>query len=275
MTLDPRITPANGRVASSDLRGVVDVPNYTEGELTQCGSAFGDIMGKPEGRRTAQLVYGDLFNVLERRNGFAFGQAIHDGYCGYISEDVLDRPHDPTHWVAVPSTHLYPDANMKLMNTGTLYLGSEVQVMETEGTWSRLSNGGFVPTMHLLPINTRMDDPVAVADLFFGAPYLWGGSTRHGLDCSGLVQMTFRACGLDCPRDSDMQEAEIGTEVDPKQTKRGDLLFWKGHVAIVTKPGMLIHANAYHMAVSYELIDEAASRIKAAGDGPITSAKRP
>ncbi|PTX58018.1 NlpC/P60 family protein [Litoreibacter ponti] len=275
MSLDPRLTPANARVAATELKGQVEVPTYTDGELTQCSSAFGDIMGRPEGRRTAQLLYGDLFNVLERRKGFAFGQSVHDGYCGYVSEDLLDRPHDPTHWVAVPSTHLYPGANMKLMNTGTLYLGSEVQVMEEEGSWSRLSNGGFVPTMHLLPLGTRMDDPVAVADLFFGSPYLWGGSTRHGIDCSGLVQTAYRACGQDCPRDSDMQEAQIGTEIDHDRAERGDLLFWKGHVAIVSKPGMMIHANAHHMSVSYEPISEAIARIEASGGGRVTSARRP
>lgn len=274
MSHDPRTTPANGRVADRHLKGVVEAPEYVSGELAQCGAAFADITGKPEGRRTSQLIYGDLFNVLERRGGFAFGQAIHDGYCGYVSEDLLDRPHDPTHWIAAPATHLYPGPNMKLMNNGALFLGSEVQVMEEDGPWSRLSNGGFVPSMHLMPMSQRLNDPVAVADLFMGSPYLWGGGTRNGIDCSGLVQVAWRCCGMDCPRDSDMQEDELGEKVPLDQVQRGDLVFWKGHVALVSAPNVILHANAYHMAVAYEPLAEAIARIEAANGGPVTSVKR-
>ena len=274
MTHDKRLIPANGRVAASYLKGEMHALSFTDGEIAQCNAAFADITGEPEGRRTSELIYGDLFNVLERRNGFVFGQTVHDGYCGYVCEDRLDRPDEASHWVSVPSTHIYPGPNMKLSNIGALYLGSEVQVMEEEGMWSRLSNGGYVPSIHLLPIAQRMNDPVAVADLFLGTPYLWGGGTRHGIDCSGLVQISWRSCGMKCPRDSDMQEAALGQPAALEDAQRGDLVFWKGHVALVSGENMILHANAYHMAVAYEPLSDAIARIKAAGDGPVTSVKR-
>ncbi len=274
--IDPRITPANGRVAASFLQGEIEAKSFVEGEIKQCSAAAADIVGKPNGRRTSQLIYGDLFHVLEERAGYAFGQSVTDGYCGYVRLDLLDTAQDATHWVASPQTHLYPGANMKLMTLGALYFASEVAVESAEGTWSKLASGMYVPSSHLLPINTRLNDPVDVADLFLGTPYLWGGSTRYGLDCSGLVQVAWRACGRDCPRDSDMQEAEIGRPLNQDETpKRGDLVFWKGHVGLVTAPNRLLHANAFHMSVAYEPLDVAIERIEGAGGGPVTSMKRP
>lgn len=272
--MDSRLTPANARVAALHLEGKVDSERFVEGELTQCGAAAVDILGRPNGRRTAQLLFGDMFEVLERHAGFAFGQAVYDGYCGYVREDLLVSPQIATHWVSAPSTHLYPGPNIKLMTQGAIYFGSEVTVISEDETWAQLSTSQHVPKSHLVPIGSRIDDPVAVADLFLGTPYLWGGSTRYGIDCSGLVQMAFRSCGMDCPRDSDMQEADLGEEVDLMAAQRGDLMFWKGHVAIVTSETMLLHANAYHMAVAYEPITDAISRIEQAGDGLVTAVKR-
>ena len=272
---DPRTTPANGRVAASFLKGSVESKSYVDGEMMQCAAAAADIVGKPNGRRTSQLLYGDLFLVLEDRSGYAFGQSVSDGYCGYVRGDLLAPAQDATHWVASPQTHLYPGANMKLMTQGALYFASEVAVEDTEGSWSKLSSGMYVPSSHLLPVTTRLNDPVDVADLFLGTPYLWGGSSRYGIDCSGLVQLAWRACGKECPRDSDLQEAELGRVLEQgEEPRRGDLAFWKGHVGIITAPNRMLHANAFHMSVAYEPLDEAIARISEAGGGPVTSLKR-
>lgn len=271
---DERITPTNGRVAAAQLAGIVEAQLFVTGDLLQCTAAAADILGQPDGRRVSQLLYGDMFNVLELRDGYAFGQAQFDGYCGYVRQDLLGSSTQPTHWIAVPATHLYHEPDIKQMTLGAVYMGSEVTVAETGEEWSRLAEGQYVSSKHILPVTSRLNDPVLVADLYLGTPYLWGGNTRYGIDCSGLVQMAWRACGLDCPRDSDMQEADLGRPVSLDEAEGGDLVFWKGHVGIMSSNTLMIHANAHHMAVAYEPLDEAALRIQRAGGGAITSVKR-
>ncbi|MEM6406918.1 MAG: NlpC/P60 family protein [Pseudomonadota bacterium] len=272
---DQRLLLANGRVAASFLKGQVESKTFVDGEMLQCHAAAADILGKPGGRRTSQLLFGDIFHVLEIRAEHAFGQSVHDGYCGYVRADLLSPAEDTTHWVAVPQTHLYPGPNVRLMTQGALYFGSEVAVAEVMEAWTKLTNGAYVPSSHLLPLTARWDDPVGVADLFLGTPYLWGGGSRYGIDCSGLVQLAWRVCGMECPRDSDMQEAELGEALpEGAPVQRGDLVFWKGHVAIVSGKNRILHANAHHMAVAYEPLDQAILRISEAGGGPVTRVKR-
>ena len=274
--MDKRLMAANPRVAHSSLKGQVDSARFTDGDMLMCNAAAVDIMGRPSGRRVSQMVFGERFLTLEINEGYAYGAAEKDGYCGYVRSDLLVEPVAPTHWVCSPATHLYPDPNMKLMTLGALYFGSEVMVEHIEGTWARIAGGACVPASHLLPLATRLNDPVAIADLYLGTPYLWGGSTRYGIDCSGLIQSAWRACGLECPRDSDMQEAAIGRDVTEAETlQRGDLVFWKGHVGIMSSDETLLHANAHHMSVAYEPIAEAIARIETSGGGAPTAMKRP
>jgi cell wall-associated NlpC family hydrolase len=240
-----------------------------------CSTVVADILEHPGGPRVSQLVFGERFLTLEVNNGFAYGSTLRDGYCGYMAAEFLVEPVKPTHWVSTPATHLYPDANMKLMTVGELFFGSEILVENTKGSWAYVAGGYCIPGAHLLPLTTRFSDPVGVAEQYLGAPYLWGGNSRNGIDCSGLIQSAWQACGLRCPRDSDMQEAEIGTAIAPESpNQRGDLVFWKGHVGIMTNDADLLHANAHHMSVVCEPLGAAVERIEKAGSGPITSVKR-
>ena len=275
---DPRMTPANGHAAAHELRGRVEAARYVKGTVRTVQQPLANLGDAPRGERASQLLFGEAFRVIDERDGFAFGQCLRDGYCGYVSAAALIREDVPTHWVAAPATHLYPKARLKAPPEVAIFFGSRVRVTADMGDYKRISTGHFVPSGHLQPLRARFSDPVGIADMFLGTPYLWGGASRWGIDCSGLVQAALLACGIDCPRDSDQQQA-LGRALDPGEpARRGDLVFWAGHVGIMSDGETLLHANAHHMAVAYEPLAEASARIAAgangAGNGEIAMRRR-
>jgi cell wall-associated NlpC family hydrolase len=275
MTRDPRMTPSNGRIAHVSLQGEVEADSFVDGTWMTVQQPIANLAHDPGGNRASQLLFGERFLVLEVADGQAFGQAERDGYVGWVSSAALTQAPEATHWVISPATHLYPRADFKTQAEVALFFGSAVHVTSERQGFHRIQTGHFVPRQHLMPIAARFDDPVGVADLFLGTPYLWGGTSRWGLDCSGLVQLALRACGTPCPRDSDQQAEALGEDIDERETlQRGDLVFWKGHVGMMADAKMLLHANAHHMSVAYEPLKDAAARIETAGDGPVTRRKR-
>ncbi len=272
---DRRLTPANGRVAARRLEGVAAADRFVDGELRQVGLPVADLLHAPDGRRERQLLYGETVAVYEDRDGFAFVEAMRDGYVGYVDREVLEVATEATHVVGVPATHLYPAADLKRRELAGLSFGSRLRIVSAAGGFFETDRGVFVPKPHVRPANRPFADPVTVAQMFFGAPYLWGGNSIRGIDCSGLVQAAMLASGHACPGDSDLQEVALGAAVpadDP--VRRGDLFFWTGHVAFAVDGETLIHANGHHMAVAYEPIAEAINRIVAQGGGPVTSRRR-
>ena len=233
-----------------------------------------DMLRAPDGARDRQLIWGDLVTVKEDSDGWAQVEAVKDGYTGYLPNSYLGPVSPVTHWVSNPATHAYTKPDFKSQDLRSLSFGSRVQVLSQNGRFAQTTDG-FVPSTHLAPIGSYLDDPVAIAEAFLGSPYLWGGNSRFGIDCSGLVQAALLACGIPRPGDTGPQEAALGkTLPSSAEYQRGDLLFWKGHVAFVWDCDTLIHANVHHMAVALEPLKPALERILDQGDGPVTSHKR-
>lgn len=274
---DRRLTPANDRVAHLSLQAQAAARRLVAGDWARVGTGLADLCQTPGGRRDRQLLYGARFLVLERRGGFAFGQAERDGYVGYLAEAALGPDGLATHWLAAPASHLYAEPDIKTPEVAALSLGSLLTVVAEAGPrFVQTDLGLFALRPHLRRIGDWASDPVAVARGFIGSPYLWGGNSRAGIDCSGLVQAAHLACGIACPGDSDLQQAGFGRDLaEPEPLQRGDLLFWKGHVALAVDAATLIHAVGFHMAVLIEPIAEVVARNLDLGAGPVVARKRP
>lgn len=272
--MDRRLTPFSGRVALESLRGTLDAPAFVAGEAAGVAVPLADLLAAPDGARDRQVLLGDAVTVVERRDGWAFVQAAKDGYCGWLAEAALGPALAPTHWVAAPATHVYSAPKVQARETATLSITARVTVTGESGAFAETPLG-FVPRTHLRPLADRPTDPASVAESLLGTPYLWGGNSRAGMDCSGLVQLAFHACGMDCPADSDLQQAVGVALAGDAPLRRGDLLFWKGHVALALDAARLIHANGHSMSVAIEDTDACIARIAAQGGGPVTARRRP
>jgi cell wall-associated NlpC family hydrolase len=278
---DPRVTPARADLAAKELEGKVAAARYLAGQLYEVIEPQAPLRGEPshDAPLLTEALKGERVTIYEKNDeGWAWGQLVADGYVGWLSANALAPPGaPPTHKVVALRTLVFPGPSIKLAPLEALPLGARVAVARREERMAVTQSGGYLPEVHLAPIDVYEADFVAVAERFLGVPYLWGGKTTLGLDCSGLVQIALAACGISCPRDSDMQEEALGSPIaaatDRSDLKRGDLVFWTGHVAIVRDRANFLHANAFHMAVAIEPIGDAIARIRGAG-GEITSVRR-
>jgi cell wall-associated NlpC family hydrolase len=274
---DRRVTPARGDLAASRLRGLIESPRYVEGLARRVAAASAPLRRAPHAHAPleTEALHGESVTVYEENEGWAWVQLDRDQYVGYLPSETLAAPSEPTHRVAALRTHAYPGPSIKLPPRMALSLGARLTIVGREGDFAISADGLHVWHRRLEKIASREPDYVAVAERFLETPYLWGGRTSEGIDCSGLVQTALAAAGRAAPRDSDMQEAALGAPLaidDPKM--RGDLVFWKGHVGIMRDPVTLLHANGWHMRVVSEPLAEASDRIAAGGGGPVTSVRR-
>ncbi len=289
---DPRITPYRDGLAAAHLKNRVKADNYIDAVRHQVMMPVVPLHKAPSSASMmdTQLILGASFDIYDIHNGWAWGQEVQGGgskhsagYVGYVPNMALARSaRSPTHRIKTIRAPVFLKPDLKTAIRTSLPLNAKVFVDGTDGDYLHIPNMGYVHCNHIAPLEiatkANRRDFVKIAELHVGLPYIWGGISPDGIDCSGLVQTALRSVGegvgKEAPRDTDMQEAALGTNLPKDATlKRGDLVFWQGHVGIMRDATELLHANAYHMLVASEPLKDAVTRIEKSA-GPISSVKR-
>ncbi len=270
---DKRVTPARPDLAAAYLKGAVDAPRFADGEKFSVGVGRAALRVRPaeDAAQGSELLFGEAFTVYDCAHGWAWGQAANDLYVGYLRQDALTKVFTADARVTALMAPVFSAADLKTPVRDLLPLNAAVPVLARQGDYVQIGDGRYLHHRHLEP--SAQKDLVAVAERFLGAPYVWGGKTAAGLDCSGLIQTALQAVGKAAPRDTDMMEKALGDAVSLSGVKRGDLVFWKGHMGVMLDEARLLHANAFHMVVAVEPLAEAITRIEKSA-GPVTSIKR-
>jgi cell wall-associated NlpC family hydrolase len=274
---DRRVTAARPDLAAAHLKGVIPAERYREGRIKQVTQSFVGLRFEAgdDAVLETQLLFGELFTVYELKGGWVWGQAALDSHVGYAPADAFGEPAaPPTHRVTTRATPLLSAPDVKQPSRAILPMNAKLHVAEDAPRFSRLAGGFYVFSAHIAPLQTHATDWVAVTEAFEGVPYLWGGKTYAGIDCSGLIQTALEASGILAPRDTDLMENALGDAIAlDAPLARGDLIFWKGHMGAMLDEARLIHASAYAMQVVIE--DFATTRTRIEADGlPVRTIKR-
>lgn len=277
---DPRLNAYRADLADHRLRERVVAARYVEGRPGRIARPVvpSRLSPDPARPRDTEYLFGEPVTLFESEGAWAWLQSRRDGYVGYVpAEAVVHDAPEPTHRVTAMRSHLYPAPELKRFARDALTFGALVTVVETADRWARIADGQWVYAAHLSPVDTLMDDPAGVALRFLETPYLWGGRSSEGLDCSALIQFALEACGIPCPRDTDMQEREAGSPLDParRDLERGDIVFWPGHVGLMLDRTRIVHANATDMSTRVWTLADLEAHIERIEGNPVRTIRRP
>lgn len=277
---DKRLNAYQDNLADIGLKGKVTAKNFVTPDKYQVTTSKALLYGRPDegSPLTSQLLYGEYFNVFEINKEWAWGQSLKDGYVGYCSLTSLTQDiNEITHHVSALSCHIYPEPNLKTAAVHIIHMMSDVSVINEDQVngFMPLSDGNWIYANHIT--KKFADNPVTEALKFLNTPYLWGGRSNAGIDCSALIQIAYASTGVSITRDADLQEEEFGTPLNKNQLPRhGDLAFFPGHVGIMLDGINLLHANAHHMKVSINPLKEVIDIVRLQTDKPpLSSFKRP
>ncbi len=270
--LDRRLNAYRDDIADIKLQGRVIAREYVSGEKYQAATGLTPIYNVPDMGTPMinQLLYGEYFTVFEINGEWAWGQSVNGGYVGYCPIGNLTPDlHACTHHVSALSSHIFPEPNLKSRPVDLVHMMSNISVVDEKQTngFVPLADGNWIYATHIS--KDYGSDPVSEALKFLYTPYLWGGRSNTGIDCSGLIQIAFASVGISVPRDADLQEQKIGTVLDEEEVpEHGDLAFFPGHVGIMLDDMHLLHANAHHMRVSIDPLREVIDIVSFQTDKP-------
>ncbi len=275
---DPRMLPVRGDLAAEHLRGRIDARRFVSGRKMQVRTGAAALRKAPAtAEQVNQALFGEAFTLYDEQEGWAWGQLDTDSYVGWMRVEELGEPVAATHRLKVLRSFIFEQPDMKSVPQLAVSMNTRLALGEVSNGFARVHGSGWIFARHAALLGDFERDFVGVAERFVGSPYLWGGRESAGIDCSGLVQISLQATGVSPLRDSDMQEQTLGEriETDPSfsNLRRGDLVFWRGHVGMMANETNLLHASARDLHVEIEPLADAIARIRPIA-GEVRSVRR-